>query len=143
MKVTPIVIYAVILDIFMLFGVFYLMPAAPGLGAIGSDHPLSQFVAGNYSDPDSLTIEYQHAPVWANFLSNIPFVGDLVASVVTANFFVGVIASFGILVMGMLTFPFTLAQTYHLPVLFTVLFGAIYYILNIAALVGLLSGRAT
>ena len=143
MKITPVLIFAVILDIFMLFGTVYLLPTSPGLGSISGDHPLSQFISGNLSDPSTLTLQYQRAPQWANFLSNIPFVGDLVASVVTANFFVGVIADFGILVMGMIVFPFTLAQTYHLPILFAALFGVIYYILNISALVGLLSGRAT
>ena len=143
MRVTVVLVFALLLDAFILFGVPYMLPADPGAGAI-SDRPLSKFITGNYSDPDTLELKYENAPEWVNLLTNIPIIGEFMASTVSGvTLFMGLVADFGVLIMGLILFPFTLSRLYGLQVAYSVIFGVLYYAINLTALLQLVAGRAT
>lgn len=141
MRITPVLLIALVMDIFVIFGI----PAI--IGDVPADltgHILGSFVSGDASHPDSLEFKNSTVLSWVNLEPGGDIFSELVAGIVgilaTIQIFITFITLF---VFKMITFPYDLLMNYHLPTMYAIILGSIYSLLNITAVIELASGRGT
>jgi len=140
MRVTTVVLMALMIDAFVLFGVPYMLFDSPQ--PLGNS-PIGAFVAGDMSHPDELTMQEDNATKWVNWDTNIPVVSEILGGIIGLSSLISLFIEFGRLIISMVTFPFDLFKVYGLPAMWAVLIGVIYYAINITAAIQLGSGRQT
>lgn len=146
MRITPIVLIAMFMDIFILFGA----PALIGESAqpLGG-HILGEFVEGDMAHPDELEMRTENVLSWFSYESDGGTISQLISTIVGVAAVVAIFAAFlANLVLGLITFPFTLFMEFGLATtpggaMFSVILASLYMLLNITAAIELTSGRGT
>lgn len=146
MRITPIVMIALMMDIFIMFGAPALVGSAPiPLGG----HILGEFVSGDMAHPDELTLETSNVVGWLDYETDGGTISQLISTIIGVAAVVAIFATFlAELVLGLITFPFTLFKDFGLmnsagSAMFAVILSALYMLLNITAAIELTSGRGT
>jgi hypothetical protein len=138
-NITPIVLIALVMDIFVIFGVPALIGPTP---MVLSDHILGVFVFGDAANSSSLHINETGV---TDLVSTSTGGGSMNllemawSGIAVAATLVNFIAR---LIINMITFPFDLVN-FGLPSMWAVILGSIYALLNITALAQLITGRST
>ena len=144
MKITGILLIALVMDAFLLFGIPALMPGAGAQPLEG--HLLGKFVVGDMAHPDELEMNKTGISAWVNLVpQGAGIISDVLSTLVSVIATIAIFITFAVdIVIGLIAFPFTLFTTYlpNSPV-FAVLIGAIYVLVNTTALITLASGRDT
>lgn len=147
MRITPIVLIALMMDVFILFGAPALVGDAP---KPLTGHILGEFVTGDMSHPDNLTLDSGGVLGWINVNSGGEgIISDTLSSIVGVAAVVAIFAAFLTeLVLGLITFPFTVFTQFGLTgtpgsAMFAVILASLYMLLNITAAIELTSGRGT
>jgi len=146
MRITPIVLIALMMDIFILFGAPALVgDAARPLGG----HILGEFVAGDMAHPNELTMRTDNVMSWINMDTGGGVISQTLTSIIGVAAIVAIFAVFlAQLVFGLITFPFTLFTSFGLAAtpggaMFAIIIASLYMLLNITAAIELTSGRPT
>jgi hypothetical protein len=147
MRITPIVMIALMMNIFVLFGAPALVGDAPKPLA---GHLLGEFVSGDMAHPTNLTMRTSNVVGWIDTTGGgSGLFSTLVGSIVSVAAVVVVFATFlAQIVLGMITFPFTIFTQFGLTgtpgsAMFAVILASVYMLLNITAAIELTSGRPT
>ena len=142
MRITPIVLVALMMDIFIFFGAPALVGDAPQPFSSGT--LLGKFYTGDMNHADEITMNKDNITGWVNLTPQQGITSDILSSIMTVVATIDIFLTFitGI-VINAITFPFDLLWRYHLNTMFAVIAGAIYSLLNITAIIELASGRRT